>query len=339
MVLLDPWHPQLSSSCSSNNKTLIGVTATDEPQDFWRHNENVGDGHSQIETGIDQKVNDAQGRQFDGVAITLMLRAPKWFHRRYTVMIHNVLANIPSTWAVQVFVNDDWFETEVLPLHPTLRELRSKSNESPESSRIIWTPLPKSATTRKTKPKEIMKMKWLWQSVVAENVLVFSGNGAMCANTKRRLSDFTDYDYVGVPWYNHNGQGGDGSTHSFRHRSAMLRILERHPPEGNDAPDYQYFVKEMLKDSSSPSYKVADRPTTVAFGGTEGGGEFPPLVVSGTQTHMNWTARDTLLGVCPELKTIFPSLHEPSCFGAHPDGAKCKETICALQDLVPGHGC
>jgi hypothetical protein len=34
--------------------------------------------------------------EYDGVAVTLMLKAPKWFHRRYTVMVHNVLANIPA---------------------------------------------------------------------------------------------------------------------------------------------------------------------------------------------------------------------------------------------------
>ena len=33
----------------------------------------------------------------EGVAATVMLKAPKWFLRRYTAMIHNVLANIPST--------------------------------------------------------------------------------------------------------------------------------------------------------------------------------------------------------------------------------------------------
>ncbi|KAL3911189.1 MAG: hypothetical protein SGILL_007379, partial [Bacillariaceae sp.] len=110
-----------------------------------------------------------------------------------------------------------------------------------------------------------------------------------------------------------------------------------HPPTSEmDSPDFQYFVKYLLKEKER--FHVADRAATYKFGGvTEP--DSSPFVVSGTQAHLNWTSRDALLGVCPELKVIFPSLHEPSCFGAHPDGEKCKATICALKDKLPGPGC
>lgn len=275
-------------------------------------------------------LDDSIERSYEGVAITVMLRAPQWFHRRYTQMLHNVLANIPSTWAVQIFSNEEWVKDTVLPLHPGLQQIRANNK------RVIWTPLPKAMT--KQKPKEIMKSSWLWESVKAENVLVFSGNGALCANSQVRLEDFLGYDYVGAPWYQQQGIGGDGSTHSFRHRSTMLKILKDHPPTNDNGPDYQYFIKAMIKDKTR-KYKVADRNTSLAFGGVLSTGDAAPLLVSGTQANLNWTVRDTMLGVCPELKMIFPSLHEPSCFGAHPDGEKCKATICALQEKVPGHGC
>jgi hypothetical protein len=63
------------------------------------------------------------------------------------------------------------------------------------------------------------------------------------------------------------------------------------------------------------------------------------MVVSGTQDKLEFAHREDLLMVCPELKIIFPSLHEPACFGAHPDPVKCKSSICALQDKLPGQGC
>lgn len=268
---------------------------------------------------------DSKNHHYDGVALTVMLRAPKWFHRRYTLMLHNVLSNIPPTWAVQVISNEDWLKKDVLPLHPGLEQIR-RSNQ-----RVIWTPLPKAMT--KSKPKEIMKSTWLWESVIAENVLVFSGNGALCANSQVKIEDFFGFDYVGAPWGRMWGKAGDGSTHSFRHRSAMLKILKQHTP--NDELDYQYFIHSMLKDENS--YKIADRNTTMAFGGVRG--EAAPLLLSGIQANLNWTTRETLLQVCPELKMIFPSMHEPTCFGAHPDGEKCKQSICALKDPLPGHGC
>lgn len=276
--------------------------------------------------------------------MTVMLQAPKWFHRRFTVMLHNVMANVPPTWPIQIFSNEAWLQKDVLPLHPGLRQLR-------DHPRLFWTPLPTALT--KKKPKEIMKSTWLWDQVVAENVLVFSGNGAFCANSKSTLKDFLDYEYVGVPWGRHGGQGGDGSSHSFRKRSAMRQILKDHPPDETpsemDMPDFQFFVKYMLlkedRQHHQPpqrQYKVADKNTTYAFGGVITTTDLEvtaPLVISGTQGHLNWTSRDVLIGVCPELKVIFPSLHEPSCFGAHPNGEKCKATICALQETLPSSGC
>jgi hypothetical protein len=272
--------------------------------------------------------SNQEEESYEGVAMTVMLRAPQWFHRRYTAMLHNILANIPPTWVVQVFYNEDWLKTTVLPLHPGMQQIRANNK------RVIWTPLPKAMT--KEKPKEIMKSNWLWESVVAENVFVFSGNGALCTNSEFRIENFLGYDYVGAPWRQQGGMGGDGSTHSFRHRSAMLQILEKNPPNNNESPDHLYFVKSMLQEKT---YKVADRNTTLAFGGVVSSGDVAPLLLSGTQAKLNWTVRDTLLGVCPELKMIFPSLHEPACFGAHPNGEKCKETICALNEKEPGHGC
>lgn len=63
------------------------------------------------------------------------------------------------------------------------------------------------------------------------------------------------------------------------------------------------------------------------------------MIISGTKADLSWDVREKLLHICPELKVIFPSLHEPNCFGASPNGKKCAETICALRNPVPGHGC
>jgi len=263
-----------------------------------------------------------------GVAATVMLKAPKWFHRRYTLMIHNVLANIPSTWSIQIFSNEDWIKKDVLPLHPGLQRLRSHP-------RIIWTAMPKDLTRKR--PKEIMKNMWLWESIVAEDVLFFTGNGVLCANSKSRIEDFLDHTYVGVPWKSFGGVGGDGSSHSFRKRSHMMRILEKYPPESEmESQDYHYFAKYLSKEGNS---KLANVTTTILFGGVTDDPDSAPFAVSGTQANLEYSARQSLLQVCPELGVIFPSLHEPSCFGAHPNGEKCKASICALQDPLPSSGC
>ena len=263
-----------------------------------------------------------------GVAATVMLKAPKWFHRRYTAMIHNALANIPSTWSVQIFSNEDWIKKDVLPLHPGLQRLRFHP-------RVIWTPMPKELT--KKRPKEVMKNIWLWESVAAENVLFFTGNGVFCTNSRSRIEDFLEYDYVGVPWGKFDGAGGDGSSHSLRKRSDMIRILKKHPPESEmESVDYHYFAKHLVEEGTS---KMANVATTELFGGISDDPDAAPFVVSGTHPKLDFEKREALLHICPELNIIFPSLHEPACFGAHPDGEKCKSSICALKDPRPPGGC
>jgi hypothetical protein len=187
----------------------------------------------------------------------------------------------------------------------------------------------------KKRPKEVIKSKWLWESVIAENVPFFSGNGVFCTNSSRTIEDFLDNDYVSVPWGDHDGIGGDASSHSFRKRSDMIRILESFPLDPEEE-DYRYFPEYLLKEGTS---KLANKTTTVLFGGVTDDPDSAPFVVSGTQDRLDYKARDMLLHVYPELKIIFPSLHKPSCFGAHPNPEKCKALICALQDPLPGSGC
>ena len=286
-----------------------------------------------------------------GVAVTVMLHAPKWFHRRYMVMIQNVLVNLPKNWKIQIFYNEDWFQKDVLPYHPGLERLqqqqqkKQQENDSEATNRIIWTPIPNSVlypdpNKRRSliRPKVLLKSIWFWESVVAENVFMFSGNGVVCGNhhhsangdTHHHLLDrFLSYDYVGTPWGRHDGRGGNGETHSFRHRSAMIRILQMFDPltlNEMEMPDYLYFTQHMMKSigdqkDGSTSYRVADKNMTMLFGGVHvledpsdktGFVVNPvPFVVSGTQASLEWSHREALLNVCPELKMIFPSLHEP----------------------------
>lgn len=273
-----------------------------------------------------QQDSDKTSQAPEGVAATVMLRAPKWFHRRYTAMLHNALDNIPDTWSVQVFSNEEWLNKDVLPLHPGLQRLRTHP-------RIIWTPMPKDLTHKR--PKEVMKNKWLWESVATEHVLFFTGNGVFCTNSKSRLEDFLEHDYVGVPWHKFGGVGGDATSHSLRKRSDMLRILDKYPPEPEmESVDSYYFAKHLVDEGTA---KIADVNTTILFGGITEDLDAAPFCVSGTLPELEFKRREALLHVCPELNIIFPSLHEPGCFGAHPEPEKCKASICALQ--VPTRSC
>ena len=39
-----------------------------------------------------------------------------------------------------------------------------------------------------------------WDRVAGEVVLTFAADTVLCANSRHRIEDFLDYDYVGAPW-------------------------------------------------------------------------------------------------------------------------------------------
>jgi Protein of unknown function (DUF5672) len=287
-----------------------------------------------------------------GVAVTIMYRAPKWFFLRYKLMIDNALANLPDplTWKVQIFINEVFLQDQqLLKWNPGL--VRMFHGFDP---RVVVTPLPRNLTTRKNKPKDVLLSLWFWENVAAERVLLFSGNGAFCGN---QISDawvrhgLLDLDFVGVPSFEFDGQGGDGSSHSLRNRQAMIRVLQYSNSGGNTAmnnPEHRHAVATMLQMNANNlgPFRVATKEQTNGFGGVYGlsnetttGLMRLPLVVAGTQDRLTYAERDTLLKHCPELKVIFPSLHEPTCFGARPVAETCQATICALQENRSSHGC
>ena len=67
-----------------NTNNLLAHNATDKSR-------------SKLSTGAGYVARENTGRShYDGVAVTLMLNAPKWFQKRYSTMISNILSNTPS---------------------------------------------------------------------------------------------------------------------------------------------------------------------------------------------------------------------------------------------------
>lgn len=56
-----------------------------------------------------------------------------------------------------------------------------------------------------------------------------------------------------------------------------------------------------------------------------------PFSVSDTLPGVKLDIRAQIIDLCPEMKILFPSLHEPGCFGASLQREKCAASICALD--------
>ena len=279
-------------------------------------------------------------KKYEGVAITVILHSPTWFQRRYTMMVQNIVNNIPNNWTVQVFYTGEGQSEKGLEINRGLKRLIKKGI-------VHLTVIPEKIAKMKRKPKEIMTDLWIWKNMLADRVLVFGGNQVICSNSPYNLTSFEKWDYIGAPWDAFKRIGGDGGI-SLRNRSIMIKVLEYELAKTSDDKERDlaykkwgqedvFFVSRMLEMQSKGLIdpKIATREETLRFGAIGSAVNDDVLVASGTLGVLDHDAREKFLAICPELKLIFPSLHNPNCFGAAPNGEECAKNICALQ---PGPG-
>lgn len=183
------------------------------------------------------------GKAYDGVAVTLFLGSPKWFQDRYSMMVNQVIASIPSDWIVQIF-----YDPSVAMAVKGTQYVGIQKQVS--SGRVILTELPANMTG--TKKRELLKSTWLWENMLAETVLLFGGNGALCANSPFQVKDFSHFDYIGAPWKIAKGNGGSGEI-SMRKRSVILKALRDLARTGKvtDVKEDSAMVKFLSKQKGS----------------------------------------------------------------------------------------
>lgn len=83
---------------------------------------------------------------------------------------------------------------------------------------------------------KLLKSKNFWNKIKEENILIFQEDSRLL---REGIEEFYEYDYIGATWdfYPFVGNGGL----SFRHKSAMLKVLEVCNPE-NDINEDVYFA-------------------------------------------------------------------------------------------------
>ena len=285
-----------------------------------------------------------QQQHYDGVAVSLLLHAPKWFQRRYTQMVQNVVNNIPKTWGVQIFYTPSGQSQMGIDLNKGLGRLISEG-------RVLLTAISPEVLKQRKKRFELMYHEWIWGNMVADRVLMFGGNSIMCSNTGQNISSYDEWDYVGAPWDFKKGVGGDGSI-SLRNRSVMLDVINYELAKYDDAlersvaykkwgQDDVFFVSrilEMQKKGLLPNVKLAPREVTLKFAAIGSAWNEDVMVASGTLPGLSDDDRSKFISFCPDIKMVYPALHNPACFGAVPESDKCAASICALKPKTERKG-
>ena len=259
------------------------------------------------------------------------------------MMINNVLNNLPANWALQIFYTGEGQSLLGITRNTGLQRLVDKG--------IVKLVVIPRNILKKYKMRKIYMMldPWIWENIPTNKVLIFGGNSVLCSNSPYNISYFSSYDYIGTPWSDFKGLGGSGEI-SIRSKSLMLNIIKSEYNKLSDiekSTEYwlkwgredSFFVsriKRLLENGNINNIKVASKDATLRYGASYDRFNHTVLAVSGTLPGLSFEDRDLFLTFCPELKMIFPSLHDPNCFGAKPDGEKCALTLCALHPKPGG---
>lgn len=332
MHLLHHKDPHASAACmpskfqDASNSDSSSRTARSE-KDLSLTTQTSSDGTSPVKTV-----------KYAGVAVSLLLHAPKWFQRRYTQMVHNVINNIPTNWAVQIFYTPSGQSQAGIDMNKGLSRLI-------QQGKVILTAIAPSVLLQRKKRFELMYHEWIWENMVADRVLMFGGNSIMCSNTAQNISSYDEWAYVGTPWDFKKGVGGDGAI-SLRNRTLMLQVIQYELSKYDDlleksmaykkwGQDDTFFVSRILemqaKDLLPLSAKLAPRSVTLKFGASGSAWHEDMMVISGTLPGLSDDDRNKAIMACPDIKMVYPALHNPACFGAVPESDKCAASICALK--------
>jgi hypothetical protein len=316
-------------------------------QDKVDHNVNIVAGRKLIE-GNNDRADPIEydpmtvpcvtrSQKIRGVAITTFLGAPKWFQNRYSMMVGQVLSILPTDWRVQIFYNPKKRMAMQAIAHPGIKRLIA-------AGKVHLTAIPDELC--KLKQKEIMVHPWLWENVLADDVLTFGGTSVLCANSPLDISRFLGkFDYIGAPWGDHQGNGGSGAI-SLRNRTKVLQIINEKiiaDPKAAGKREDVVLVQHMLADKGS---RVASVQDTHEFAMSsinkmvDDAGEplvgYQPMGASGILGHLPDPARQKYIDFCPEMKMFYPSLHSPHCFGAEPNTLECLKYLCLHGGLKCG---
>jgi len=154
---------------------------------------------------------------------------------------------------------------------------------------------------------------WLYETVLqpAEWLLVFQTDSILCANSKRNINDYLEYDWIGAPWNPGGRWGGNGGL-SIRRVSAMIDILRNQQRADNSEPEDVWLAERL---AHRPGSKVANGTVSLYFSGEMHSGQ-GATIKAGDDATLEAAAEGELISGIDDYREGF---YEP--MGYHTGGS------------------
>lgn len=145
---------------------------------------------------------------------------------------------------------------ELLPKYTKIQIFHGTNNEKfifdnfhnyIKSNKIIMTNLYKKNLTINDY-NLLLTSKDFYNNINGENILIFQMDTCLCSNSKFKLEDFLNYDYVGAPWIDKNiiNKVGNGGL-SFRKKIKILKHLDTYKYNPKEPEDIYFSKSNILK--------------------------------------------------------------------------------------------
>ncbi|KAL8954780.1 MAG: hypothetical protein Q9183_006936 [Haloplaca sp. 2 TL-2023] len=94
---------------------------------------------------------------------------------------------------------------------------------------------------------------WLWEELApAKHIFIFQTDSTICANSRRKVDDFLEYDFIGAPIRPGLGKGYNGGL-SLRNREKMLEVIHHFANESRKGFEDQWFADRLKQLPPGPN--------------------------------------------------------------------------------------
>ncbi len=201
-------------------------------------------------------------------------------------VIDNYLQLLPENTKIQIF-------------HGTNNEkfIWNKFHNQIKSNKIIMTNLYKKNLTINDY-NLLLTSKNFYNMINGENILIFQMDTCLCSNSKYKLEDFLNYDYVGAPWIDKRfvNKIGNGGL-SFRKKSKILKHIDTYYYDPKKEPEDKYFSNSNIL--KFPSIEKASYFSTEHL--------FNPYSIGLHKPYelLNNEKKEIIRQTCPEYQKVF----------------------------------
>ncbi|KAK1751687.1 hypothetical protein QBC47DRAFT_463788 [Echria macrotheca] len=124
---------------------------------------------------------------------------------------------------------------------------------------------------------------WVYETLLApaEWLLIFQTDSMLCANARRDLNDYLEYDWVGAPWNASGRFGGNGGL-SLRRVSAIVEILRNQIRLDGSEPEDVWLTDRL---GHRPGARLANGSLSMSFSGESQAGR--PVRILHHAKHRN----------------------------------------------------